>query len=126
MAKYLQATMSAGIDITIRKKDGNSPVAQAVRTIHVNGGANVHDRRSMITPIGAMTEVSDEEYALLEADHTFRQLKANGHIVVTGDHHLNVKDNEKKDKSAQLTPEDFKKLRKGSESPVPTDVPPEG
>ena len=39
---------------------------------------------------------------------------------MTGDHHLNVKDNEKKDKSAQMNEADLKKLRPQSEKPVPS------
>lgn len=121
MAKYIQATMSNGIDIRILdQKDAKAPVAKILKTIHINGGANVRDRRSMITPIGALTEVSDDDYALLETNHVFRQLKKNGYIVVTGDHHLNVKDNEKKDKSAQMKEADLKKLRPQSEKPVPS------
>lgn len=119
MAKYLQCTMSAPVDFEIRKDVKNSPVAQVTKVIRVAGGANVRDRKSIYTPNGLMTEVSDEDYALLEQDQLFRQLKANGYIVVTSDHHLNVNDNEKKDKSAPKTPEDFQKERKGSENPVP-------
>lgn len=121
MAKYLQCTMSAGIDFRIeRKSSERSPIAQFVKVIHVAGGANVRDNHSIMTPIGAMTEVSDEEFAALCANRVFSNMKANGYIVVTEDHHLDVKDNKKKDKSAQKTPEHYEKTRKGRDNPVPT------
>jgi len=123
MAKYIQATMSAGIDFHIRKQSKGSPVAQTVKVIHVNGGANVRDKNSIFTPVGAVTEVSDEDYALLLKDPTFKQLVENGGIVANDNHHLDVKDNKPKDNSAQKTPEHYEQTRKGKESPTPTTEP---
>ena len=124
MAKYIQATMSAGVDIEIRAND-NAPIAKTLKVIHINGGANVRDRKSILTPIGAMTEVSDKDYEDLEKDQLFQQLKKNGYIVVRDDHHLNVKDNEKKDKSAPKTPQDYEKTGKDGQpaGPTPTTEP---
>lgn len=123
MAKYIQATMSAGVNFRIFADAPRSPIAQVVRTIHVNGGANVRDKNSIFTPNGMMTEVSDEDYALLEKNSLFNQLRANGYIVVTNDHHLDVKDNKPKDKSAQKTPDYYRKTRAGHENPVPSTEP---
>ena len=91
-----------------------------LKEIPVAGGANVRDAKSIMTPNGACTEVSDEDFALLEKNHVFQEMVASGHIIVTTDHHLNVKDNKKKDGAAPKTPNDYKESRKGSESPVPT------
>lgn len=123
MSKYVQATMSAGIDFNIRKEVKGSPVAQTVSVIHVNGGANVRDKNSIFTPVGAVTEISEEEYALLLKDATFKQLVENGGIVVNDNHHLDVKDNNAKDKSAQKTPAHYAQTRKGKENPIPTTEP---
>lgn len=123
MAKYVQSTMSAGLDVRIYKKDNGSPIKQVLKTIHINGGANVRDKNSIFTPNGAMTEVSDEDFELLMKDHTFKEMLNNKYIVVTGDHHLNTKENAPKDKSAQKTPEYYEKVRKGKENPVPTTEP---
>lgn len=123
MAKYVQSTMSAGLDVRIYKKDNGSPIKQVLKTIHINGGANVRDKNSIFTPNGAMTEVSDEDFELLMKDHTFKEMLNNKYIVVTGDHHLNTKENNPKDNSAQKTPEYYEKVRKGKENPVPTTEP---
>ena len=123
MAKYVQSTMSAGLDVRIYKKDNGSPIKQVLKTIHINGGANVRDKNSIFTPNGAMTEVSDEDFELLMKDHTFKEMLKNKYIVVTGDHHQNTSENAPKDKSAQKTPEYYEKVRKGKENPVPTTDP---
>lgn len=123
MAKYIQATMSAGLDVRIFKKENGSPIKQVLKTIHINGGANVRDKNSIFTPNGAMTEVSDDDFELMMKDHTFKEMLENKYIVVTGDHHLNTKENAPADKSAQKTPEYYEKVRKGRENPVPTTEP---
>ena len=127
MARYLQCTSSAGTKFKILspKDDPKNPKPLILKEIQVAGGANVRDAKSIMTPNGACTEVSDEDYALLEKDHTFQEMVESGHIIVTTDHHLNVKDNKKKDGAAPKTPADYKESRKNSESPVPTTGGPE-
>ena len=120
---FLQCTMSAGLDVHIRKDIKGSPVAQTAKVIHIAGGANVRDKNSIYTPIGAMTEVSEEDFELLKKDPTFAQMYKNKYIVAKNDNRLDVRDNAPKDKSAQKTDEDFKKEREGKENPVPTTEP---
>lgn len=123
MAIYLQATMSAGCDIHIRNEAKGSPIAKTVKVIHIKGGANVRDKNSIFTPKGALTEVSDADYELLKQEPTFARMVKNGFIVATNDHHLDVKDNEAKDKSAQKDDSYYKETRAESESPVPVAEP---
>lgn len=120
---FLQCTMSAGFDVHIRKDIKGSPVAQTAKVIHIAGGANVRDKNSIYTPVGAMTEVSEEDFELLKKDPTFAQMLKDKFIVAKGDNRLDVSGNNPKDKSAQRTDDDFKKERAGRESPAPTTDP---
>ncbi len=51
------------------------------RSVLIKGGSNCADNR-LITPIGVMTEISNEDYALLAEDQTFKLHCANGFITV--------------------------------------------
>lgn len=54
----------------------------AGKQVTIKGGANVADRKTIITPRGIGTEVTDEELAFLENDPTFKMHKKGGYITI--------------------------------------------
>ncbi|MGN1058738.1 MAG: hypothetical protein ACI4Q7_05240 [Candidatus Avelusimicrobium sp.] len=88
----------------------------------VKGGANVADKVTLRSPEGGVfTQVTDEEYAILERCPQFAAHKQAGFVYVTSqsdeiaaakEAKKAAKNLKKKDESAQLTPEDFTKAGK--------------
>lgn len=78
-------------------------------SVLIHGGANVADR-AIITPRGVVTEVSDEELALLKENKLFNTHCENGFITIETkkvDVEKVTPDMEARDGSAPLTPGDF-------------------
>lgn len=106
-AKIDKTAMNQTVNHIAKDKDGKEIV------LHVNGGAN-RASKALITVDGVVTETTKELVDLVrENSELFRIHENNGFIKVTDYHKKNVKDLEKKDASAQLTPEDFKKKGRG-------------
>lgn len=79
------------------------------RSVLINGGANIADR-NLVTLQGVVTQVSDEDLALLKQNSLFQTHQQNGFITIESskvDVEKVVGDMETRDKSAPLTPEDF-------------------
>lgn len=75
------STMTAAVTYTDWKKSpGGLSIAGAQVTI--KGGANVADRRTIITPRGIGTQVTDAELEFLKGDPTFLMHEKNGFISV--------------------------------------------
>jgi hypothetical protein len=97
----------------------------AGQQVTIKGGANVADRKTIITPRGVGTQVSDKELAFLENDPTFKMHKQNGFITIDSvadirDADLAASDMEGRDDSAPDTPNDF--IAEGAEPPTTTTV----
>jgi hypothetical protein len=91
------------------------------KEILIKGGANVADKKTLVTPNGASTEVSDEELALLKENPSFKRHLERGFVkIVETDNKYKAKEEseklDKKDGSAQLTPEVYKK--RGKKAPA--------
>lgn len=81
----------------------------------VEGGAN-NANRAFVTVNGVVTELEKDDVELLRKEcEAFREHEKNGFITVKDFHRIDTSDMEAKDKSAQLTNEDFKK--KGRKAP---------
>ena len=93
---------------------------KAKKSVIIKGGANVLDRKTMTTPNGVLTEITDEEYEILKECPAFQRHLDKGFVEVVKEEkkarETSKKKSDKKDGSAQLTPEDFKK--KGQKAPV--------
>jgi hypothetical protein len=79
------------------------------RTILIKGGANVAEHKTLITPKGVVTEVSDEDFAILENDYHFKDHVKNGYLTVERKETPIAKVIEgmkEKDASAPKTPDD--------------------
>lgn len=98
---------------------------QAKKAVVIKGGANVINKKTLETPTGTVTEVTSEELEFLLSNSTFKRHVENGWLTVEKSESSAQKkaksvdkDSEgytKKDGSAQLTPEDFK--RRGQKPP---------
>ncbi len=105
---YVYSTLSASVSYAIYEKSGGD-LPTRTRAVTIKGGANVADRKTD-TPRGIVTEVTDEDLAVLEASPVFQAHKKNGFIVVVPKEikiEKAVADMVEKDKSAPLTPDDF-------------------
>lgn len=90
-------------------KDGGGGVFVEGGSVLIRGGSNVADKR-MVTPVGVMTEVSDEDFAILEENEIFRLHRSNGFITVRqkkADAEAVAADMATKDGSAPLTDADI-------------------
>lgn len=118
---YIHCTLSNSQDYTIyRPLSESEKVSKAVSEIardangkplvfHVEGGANVASR-ALVTVNGVVTELNKDDVELLRKEcYVFRLHEKNGFISVKDFHRIDTRDMEAKDKSAQLTKEDFKK-----------------
>ena len=64
--KLILSTLSSPQTVCITKKQGNGSL-KIVKRIHINGGANVADRKTLLTPAGVVTELTDEDYVSIHA-----------------------------------------------------------
>lgn len=110
MPNYVFSTLTANTAYAIYNYESHDlPIIE--KQIVIKGGANLADK-NLVTPQGVMTEVSDEDLALLEQDYHFKDHIKNGFIKVEkrkAEVEKAVKDMKDKDRSAPLTDKDFEK-----------------
>lgn len=113
--KMILSTLSAPQDVAITRKTDNGAL-MIVKTIHINGGANVIDRRTLMTPQGVVTELTDADFELLKGTAFYQRMEKRGHLrpVETKE---TAEDTEKagmkkKDASAQKTEDDYEEDEK--------------
>jgi hypothetical protein len=127
----LFSTMTGAVTYTDWKTSpGGLSIAGA--SVTINGGANVAHRKTIITPRGVGTQVTDDELAFLETDPTFKMHKLNGFITIDSvkdirDADLAASDMEGRDDSAPDVEQDY--LAEGLKAPtvvntVQLDTPP--
>ena len=108
--KMILSTLTAPQDVVITKKS-ESGALEIVKTITIKGGANVIDRRTLATPQGVVTELSDADFDLLKKTAFYQRMESRGYLrpVETKETAEDTKKAgmEKKDNSAQKTEEDF-------------------
>lgn len=84
----------------------------AGKQVTIKGGANVADRKTIITPRGIGTQVSDEDLAFLENDTLFKFHKKGGFITIDSvgdirDADIAAADMEGRDDSAPDVEQDY-------------------
>ena len=82
----------------------------ALKKVKINGGHGRMDRKNLVTPLGVVTEVSNEELEALNQIGAFRKHMEAGFIKVDkkkSDPEKVASDMAEKDASAQKTPSDF-------------------
>ena len=105
---YVYSTLTNSTSYAIYKPTDPKQVGVIEKKILIKGGSNLATK-TLITPLGVATKVSDEELELLEKDFHFKQHVKNGFITVDkrvltpekAVEHLN-----KRDLSAPKTPND--------------------
>lgn len=118
---FIHCTLSNSQDYTIYKpltesEKVSKPVSEIARgangkplVFHIEGGANVASK-AIVTVNGVVTELSKDDVELLRREcEAFRNHEKFGFITVKDFHRIDTRDMEAKDKSAQLTKEDYKK-----------------
>lgn len=108
MAYYIYSTLTAD-QRYVKWTEGGADLYVEGRSVLIRGGSNVADKR-LVTPIGVMTEVSDEDLALLEENDIFKLHRRNGFINVRqkeANAEAVAADMETRDDSAPLTDADL-------------------
>lgn len=121
---FITSKLSAGVDYTFYKKN-ESKINIVVDTIHINGGADVVNKKTLDTPQGVVTEITDEQLNKLKSHPVFQQHLENGYVIIqcTEKEAKKAEKYLEKDKSAQITPEDYEKgdskkqIRRNSRKP---------
>lgn len=107
MSAHIYSTLTANQEY----RGYNEGKVKAVKwSVVIKGGANLAGK-NLITPMGVLTTVTDEEMGLLETNPSFKRHVERGFITVEKkkvDVEDVVKNMKKKDKSAPKVAEDFK------------------
>ena len=106
MAKhYIHSTASQPMTYPIYAGGTDRP--NKVKEIVIKGMANVIDPRTMATPTGVVTEVSDADLELLKKSSAFQRHVARGFMRVMDKSELDTSEMQKRDNSAQLMDAEF-------------------
>lgn len=108
MAHYIVSTASAPMKYVVYEQGkGNTPKAKQM--IRIEGYANVANKLTLSTPNCAITEISDEEWELLQKNSSFAKHVQDHFMFHTevADARKAVADMEKKDNSAQIRDDEF-------------------
>jgi hypothetical protein len=113
-AIYVFSTLSSDHCYTVyhqlKKDDRGDKPAMKKGSVLIKGGANVVDRKHLITPKGVMTTVNEAEFKLLQEDPVFKRHVERGHITFSEKRASNQEEIDKvaladmneKDKSAPI------------------------
>lgn len=109
---YIYSTLTSDVDYAIYTQTEDKDFSHISRRIRVHGGANVATKQ-LITPRGKVTEVSEEDFELLQKDYVFNLHVKNGFITHDSrkkdvDETVEKRGMVKKDRSAPKTKDDFK------------------
>lgn len=117
---YVYSNMAAGVTYASARDVPGRDMPETIPGIFIAGGVGVADKKSLITPMGAVvTGITSEELARLRADRVFCEHERNGAIRVS-DHNEDAEvvasDLRPRDESAPLTPNDYE--AEGKDAPV--------
>lgn len=126
MAKtlYLYSTLASSQLYTGYKK-GGADLPLVEWEIHVKGGANIAGKH-LITPLGVVTKIDADDYALLKTNAVFQAHEENGYILVRErevDPEVAAADLEGRDVSAPLVEADFAQTDAKPAEPASIDAP---
>lgn len=107
---YITSKMASAVDYAFYKQGANK-VNVVVKTIHINGGADVVNKRTLETPSGVVTELSDDDINMLKTHPLFIEHQKNGFVAICGSEKEAKKADKtlEEDKSSQITPQDYEK-----------------
>lgn len=107
---YVFSTLAAAVSYTGYAKQENDNVPQVQMAVVVNGGTGVANKRTLITPRGVVTEVTEDEAKFLAAHPVFQIHLKNGFVQISdknADGDEAAADMTGRDESAPLVDEDF-------------------
>lgn len=114
---YVYSTLTMDQEYTLFKARDAEQVPVIERSVIIHGGANVANRKTVVTPKGVMTQIDGDQLKLLRNNHVFVQHEAGHYIIVVIGKRAELKevlkDMKKKDGNAPLTPEDYVKGKGG-------------
>lgn len=108
---FIFSTLTCGQDYA-EWEDGGGDLKTIKRKVTVRGGANVANKKTLVTPLGVPTEVSEDDLAFLKAHPEFQRHLKGGFVTISSKNHdpeKVVSDMKGPDESAPLTPADFQK-----------------
>lgn len=108
MTVFITSRMAAGVEYAFYKKTANG--ANIVdKTIIINGGSDVINKKTLITPTGVVTEISKDDLDLLYTNPVFKKHLEEGYLTINDNEKAADKAGDKleKDKSSQIVPEDY-------------------
>lgn len=113
---YITSKMAAPVTYAFYTQGANK-INVVTDEITIKGGADVINRKTLETPSGAVTELSEEKFNKLKSHPLFKKHLEDGFLAVLGtEKEANKADkNLNKDTSKQLTPNDYNK--KGKKTP---------
>ncbi len=123
MTYYVYSTLSCD-NLYTGYTSGGADLPQIDAQVHIKGGSNVIDKR-LFTPLGVVTEIDESQLAVLEQNEDFKLHKNNGFITIEKrkvDAEVAAANMELKDRSAQITPNDYDADK--DNAPLPADVKP--
>jgi len=117
---YVYSNMAAGVTYATSREVPGRDLPETIPGIHIAGGVGVADKKSLITPQGAViTGISSEDLARLREDRVFCEHEKNGALRVS-DHNEDAEvvasDLRARDESSPLTPQDYE--AEGKDAPV--------
>ncbi len=104
---YVYSTLATGMDYTNHVATHDLP--RVVAKVTINGGAGVADK-NLVTPLGGVTEITEEKLEQLRLNPVFQMHEKNGFVKVDDrrrDVEVAVADLQARDESAPAIPEDF-------------------
>ncbi len=106
---FITSKMASPVTYAFYAK-GENKINKVVDTITINGGADVINR-ALMTPQGIVTELEDDRLEKLKSHPVFRKHLENGFVSIQGSEKAakKVEETLEKDKSSQITPDDYEK-----------------
>lgn len=118
---YIYSTLANGQDYTIWVQ-GGADLKRVSRVISIKGGANVINKKTLLTPRGVVTEVTEDELEALKTIRSFNNHVSNGYITYEKhkvDAEVAAANMTSRDKSDQFVESDFE----NTETKVVTNTP---
>ncbi|MDR2745585.1 MAG: hypothetical protein LBB66_10405 [Desulfovibrio sp.] len=113
---FIFSKLSGGVDYCFYKKNAAGKMVPD-GFVRVKGGADVADKKTLLTPDGVATEISEADAKKLEANPVFRKHKKAGMVKAVKNAETKTAGKDMaEDKSRQATPADYKKT--GQEPPA--------
>ena len=110
---HITSTLTNPVEYTLYRKTAGGLMVP-VEKVLIEGGANVASKH-FVTPEGVVTQVTDKQLELLEANEVFRLHRDGGFLKVHRSDKVDVAGLTAKDDSAPITPKDY--VKRGKKAP---------